>query len=75
MIVLIAFSRERSIILSELTLTPISATLIFLVGCIAGYQYRRIWQADGPDWQLWLSGLTAAGAFLTVGFVPLSTAG
>lgn len=54
-------------------LTPASATILFIVGCLAGYRYRRVWKAEGPRWQLWVTGLIAAGAFLTLGFVPLST--
>ena len=55
-----------------MTLTPLVATLIFLVACLAGYRYRRVWKAEGPTWQLWVFGLVAAAALLTVGFVPLA---
>ncbi|MBW8637221.1 hypothetical protein K1W69_08480 [Hoeflea sp. WL0058] len=55
----------------DFTLTPIWATLLFILGCVMGYQYRRVWKAEGPTWQLWLFGLAAAGAFLTLGFVPV----
>lgn len=57
--------------MADLTLTPLLATLIFVLGCLSGYRYRRIWKADGARWQLWLFGLLAAAAFLTVGFVPV----
>ncbi|WP_010137943.1 hypothetical protein [Oceanicola sp. S124] len=56
-------------------LTPLSATLIFVLACIAGYRYRRVWKAEGPRWQLWLFGLIAATGFLVLGFVPMATPG
>ena len=52
-------------------LTPLTATLIFVVAVIAGYRYRRVWKAEGPRWQLWLFGLIAAVCLLAVGFLPL----
>ncbi len=52
-------------------LTPLTATIIFVVAVIAGYRYRRVWKAEGPRWQLWLFGLIAAVCLLTVGFLPL----
>ena len=54
-----------------LFLTPLTATVIFVVAVIAGYRYRRVWKAEGPRWQLWLFGLIAAVCLLTVGFLPL----
>ncbi|MEM6340429.1 MAG: hypothetical protein AAF729_04730 [Pseudomonadota bacterium] len=54
-----------------LYLTPASATFIFVVAVLAGYRYRRVWKAEGPAWQLWLSGLTAALCLLVLGFLPL----
>lgn len=56
-------------------LTPTSATLIFVVGCLAGYRYRHVWKAEGPRWQLWLFGLAAAAALLILAFVPLKIPG
>ncbi|MBU2963622.1 hypothetical protein KO516_22895 [Citreicella sp. C3M06] len=58
--------------MEELALTPFSATTLFIAACIAGMQYRRAWKAEGPRWQLWLYGLIAAGALLTLGFLPMS---
>ena len=55
-----------------MTLTPAIATAIFVVSCLSGYQYRRVWKAEGPRWQLWLWGIVTAAGLLTVGFVPLS---
>ena len=55
-----------------MTLTPVTATLIFLVACLAGYRYRRVWKAEGPSWQLWTFGLIAGGALLVLGFVPMA---
>lgn len=56
-------------------LTPTSATIIFTLGCLAGYRYRAVWKAEGPRWQLWLFGVVAAVALLTLGFVPMAEAG
>jgi len=58
--------------LPELMLTPVSATLMFVTACLAGYRYRAVWKAEGPSWQLWLFGLVAAGCLLTLGFVPMA---
>jgi len=59
----------------EQFLTPTSATLLFVVGCLAGYSYRRVWKSEGPRWQLWLFGLVAATALLVLAFVPMATPG
>ena len=59
--------------LQNLTLTPASATVLFVIACLAGYRYRRVWKAEGPRGQLWLAGLIAAGCFLTLAFVPMTT--
>ncbi|MEC7764937.1 MAG: hypothetical protein VX874_23740 [Pseudomonadota bacterium] len=61
-------------IVPDLTLTPITATILFVIACIAGYGYRRVWKAEGARWKLWAYGLVAAGLLLTLGFVPLTTA-
>lgn len=58
--------------MTGLTLTPLWATMIFVLACLAGYQYRRVWKAEGPRWQLWLSGIVAASGLLILGFVPLA---
>lgn len=57
--------------LSELYLTPTTATGIFVVAVVAGYQYRRVWKSQGPRWQLWTFGGVAAACLLIVGFTPL----
>lgn len=54
-----------------ITLSPLTATAIFVVAVVAGYQYRRIWKAEGPRWQLWIAGLVAAICLLTVAFLPV----
>ena len=57
--------------MSEISLQPAIATAIFVIACLSGYQYRRVWKAEGPQWQLWLFGLTAALSLLAVGFLPM----
>lgn len=59
---------------SHLTLTPLTATVLIFLAVLAGNRYRRIWKAEGPRWQLWLFGLLAALALLTLAFVPMQTA-
>lgn len=61
--------------MTDLTLTPTIATLIFTLSCLAGYQYRRVWKAEGPTYQYWLFGVTAATGLLVLGFVPINTGG
>jgi len=56
----------------EFVLTPLIATILFVIGCVAGYGYRRTWKAEGPRWRLWMYGVMAAAAFLTLAFVPLN---
>lgn len=56
---------------SQLTLTPFTATLLIVLAVLAGNQYRRVWKAEGPRWQLWLFGLVAAIGLLSLAFVPL----
>ncbi|MEM6579353.1 MAG: hypothetical protein AAF678_12765, partial [Pseudomonadota bacterium] len=49
-------------------LTPAVATTIFVVACLSGHRYRKVWKAEGPRWQLWLTGTLAAVCLLTLGF-------
>ncbi len=56
----------------ELTLSPASATVLFVIACLAGYRYRSVWKAEGPRWQLWLFGLIAAVILLVLGLTPLT---
>ena len=49
------------------------ATALFVIACLAGYSYRRVWKAEGPRSKLWLFGLVAAAALLTLGFLPITT--
>lgn len=57
--------------MAELSLTPLSATAIFVVACLAGMAYRRTWVAEGPRWQLWVYGVAAAAGLATVAFLPV----
>ncbi|WP_083097002.1 hypothetical protein [Pseudophaeobacter leonis] len=59
---------------SHLTLTPLTATVLIFLAVLAGNRYRRVWKTEGPRWQLWLFGLLAALALLTLAFVPMQTA-
>ncbi|MCI5097224.1 MAG: hypothetical protein MRY77_12990 [Rhodobacteraceae bacterium] len=52
-------------------LTPATATVIFVAAVFCGYQYRRVWKAEGPRWQLWLFGAAAAAGLLVLGFLPM----
>ncbi len=54
-----------------LYLTPVTATLVFVIAVLAGHRYRKVWKADGPRWQLWVYGCIAAACLLVVGFLPL----
>ncbi|WP_282602057.1 hypothetical protein [Paracoccus sp. PARArs4] len=56
----------------DMTLTPVTATIIFVIACLAGYAYRRTWKTEGPAWKLWLFGTVAAVALLVLGFTPLT---
>lgn len=60
---------------NEHILTPAGATALFVVACLAGYRYRRVWKSEGPRWQLWLFGGIAAAGLLILAFVPLSAPG
>ncbi len=57
---------------SQITLTPLIATILIFLAVLAGNRYRRVWKAEGPRWQLWLFGLIAAAALLTLAFVPMA---
>ncbi|MGH1355105.1 MAG: hypothetical protein ACRBBS_08510 [Thalassovita sp.] len=56
----------------DVALTSLIATVIFVLACLCGYQYRRVWKAEGPRWQLWLFGVLAAAGLLILGFVPMA---
>ena len=58
--------------MNELTLTPAIATVVFVASCVCGHQYRRVWKAEGPVWQLWVFGLASAIGLAILGFVPLA---
>ncbi len=55
----------------DITLTPLTATAVFVLAVLAGYRYRRVWKTQGPAWQAWLFGSIAAACLLALGFVPL----
>ncbi|UZD90871.1 hypothetical protein [Cognatishimia activa] len=58
--------------MTDLTLTPLIATSLFVLACLAGFQYRRVWKAEGPRWQLWVYGVFAGVTLLVLGFVPMA---
>ena len=49
-----------------MTLPPITATGKIILSCLCGHRYRRVWKAEGPQWQLWLFGLLAALGMTTL---------
>ncbi|MEM7296386.1 MAG: hypothetical protein AAF330_07180 [Pseudomonadota bacterium] len=53
------------------TLSPPTATAIFVVAVLAGLTYRRTWKAEGARWKLWVSGLAAAACLAAVAFIPV----
>ncbi|TCL09499.1 hypothetical protein BXY66_1548 [Shimia isoporae] len=59
--------------MADFTLSPATATLIFVVAVLAGHRFRRIWKDEGPRWQLWVTGLLAAVCLLTVALLPLNS--
>lgn len=61
--------------MTGLTLGTGTALLIFVIACLAGYQYRRVWRAEGPSYQLWIFGIVAAVCLLVVGFIPIAVPG
>jgi len=62
----------RNLPLFQLTLSPVLATIIFILACLAGHRYRYVWKNEGPTWQLWAYGLVSAIALLTLAFIPMS---
>lgn len=58
---------------STLSLPPTLALILFVIGVVAGIQYRRVWKAEGPTVQLWVFGVIAAACLLAVGLIPLET--
>ncbi len=61
--------------MTDFTLTPTLATLLFVLTCLCGFQYRRVWKAEGPRYQYWLYGLPAAVGLAILAFVPLDLTG
>ena len=58
-------------VLIHLTFSPAVATALFVVACLAGHRYRRVWKQGGPTWQAWLFGTVAAVSLLALAFLPL----
>jgi hypothetical protein len=61
--------------MTDMTLTPLTATVIFTLSCLCGHRYRRVWKSEGPRWQLWLYGLLAAVGLISLGFIPIRIEG
>ncbi len=61
--------------LDTLTLTPLTATSLFLVLVFCGRGFRQTWKAQGSGWKLraWAWGLPALAAFLALAFLPMKT--
>lgn len=57
--------------MSDFTLTPIIASVIFAISCLCGHHYRSVWKAEGPRWKLWVFGGIAAAGLVILAFVPL----
>lgn len=57
----------------DIFLTPLTATLLFVLACLSGYQYRRVWVKEGPRWKLWLFGLVAGVCLALVAFIPVTS--
>ena len=57
-----------------MTLTPLTATLLFLVLVICGRQFRETWKAQRDGWaaRAWVYGLPAAASFFALAFLPFS---
>ncbi|MEM6323156.1 MAG: hypothetical protein AAF748_05705 [Pseudomonadota bacterium] len=60
--------------MGDLYLTPLPATLIFVLAILAGHSYRRVWKAEGPRWQLWVYGTLAAACLIAVALTPVRPA-
>ena len=61
--------------MTDLVLTPATATVIFVLSCLCGYRYRRVWKTEGPRWQLWLFGVLTALGLAVLAFLPLQVQG
>ncbi|WP_093321281.1 hypothetical protein [Shimia haliotis] len=58
--------------MSEFTLSPALATIIFVIAILAGHRFRRVWKEEGPRSHLWLTGLIAGICLLIVALIPLN---
>ncbi|MEO0882138.1 MAG: hypothetical protein AAFY34_05355 [Pseudomonadota bacterium] len=56
---------------ADLHLSPLAATILFVIAVFAGYRYRANWKQEGPAWKAWMFGSIACVCFLTVGLVPV----
>ncbi|MEM7663743.1 MAG: hypothetical protein AAF292_15990 [Pseudomonadota bacterium] len=56
---------------ANIQLSPMVATILFVIAVVAGYRYRANWKSEGPAWKAWLFGSIACVCLLTVGLVPL----
>ena len=61
--------------LASLTLTPLTATMLFLGMIFFGRAFRQNWKAQGPNWRLkaWIYAVPALVCFAIVAFVPFRT--
>jgi hypothetical protein len=59
---------------ANITLTPVSGTLLLLIMILAGRAFRQNWKAQTQGWVLraWIYGLPAAVSFLMLALLPLT---
>lgn len=57
----------------DIYLTPVTATLLFIVAVTSGHMFRRNWKTESAHWHLkaWIYGCTSGLALLALGFIPL----
>lgn len=59
--------------MTDLSITPVSGTILVLVLLLCGRQFRQNWKAQEGAWvvRAWLYGIVVVVSFGIVAFVPL----